>query len=437
MKTRAIVEYILAAVLVLILGSLAGWYFFLRTQTKTTVEQGTARGFGIAIPEGRANGDAPAGSARTDGAASAGQAAQRPSQLWQVEEKPTAGHAFIGGGSTLRLRYVDRAGGYVLDANPETGLRTRLTNTLLPKIYEAQFSENGHVTLRSVDTLGNITTFAGTVSTSTAASSASSSAMTLLGSYLPKNIVNLTTHPVSGALLYTVADTNGGAVVSSEWDGQKPKALFGSAILSWRPAISADGRIFLAQAASDGVPGYAYELRKDGTLNRLLGPTPGLVMRVRPGSKAETDALLWSQSARGELRLFVRVGQNTTAVQIPVRTTADKCAWVPDSASPSRKASDEQGKASSGTAGKDYVAYCGVPQGMAGQDFLDNWYRGAAHASDSLWRIDASACTAEMVFTPPSNTPIDIADIAVDGSGSFLAFTNAADKSLWLYRLVK
>ena len=416
MKTRAIIEYLLAAVLVLILGSLAGWYFFLRTQTKTTAEESSARGFGIAIPEGRAYGDAPAGSVRTDGAASAGQAAQRPSQLWRVEEKPTAGHAFIGGGSTLRLRYVDRAGGYVLDANPETGLHARLTNTLLPKIYEAQLSGTGHAILRSVDTLGNVTTFAGTVPTTTPSSSASSSTMTLLGSYLAKNIVSLSTHPVSGGLYYTVATTDGGALVSAEWDGQKPKALLQSAILSWRSSISEDGRIFLTQPAADGVPGYAYELKKDGALVRLLGPAPGLVMRVRTGSKTDADALLWSQSTRGELRLFVRVGPNVTTVQVPVRTTADKCAWLP---------------------GKDYVAYCGVPQGSTGQDFLDNWYRGAAHSSDSLWRIDASAGTAEMVFTPPSNTPIDIADIAVDDSGSFLAFTNAADKSLWLYRLVK
>lgn len=416
MKTRIIVEYLLAVVLVLILGGLAGWYFFLRTQTKDTAAQGAARGFGIAIPEGRANGDTPADSSRAETGTSSGQSAQRPAQLWQVEQKPTAGHMFIGSGSALRLRYAERANGYVFDAGPETGLRTRLTNTLLPKIYEAFFSENGHVSLRSVDSLDNITTFSGTVPSTSDAASSSPSSMTLLGSYLAKNIVNLSTQPVSGALLYTIADTGGGAVVSAEWDGEKPKTLFSSAILNWRPTTTGDGRAFLAQAAADGVPGYAYELKKDGTLTRLLGPVPGLVMRVRPKSEADTDALLWSQSTRGDLRLFVRVGQNATAVQIPVRTTADKCAW---------------------STGNDVVAYCGVPQGSAGQNFLDNWYRGAAHSSDALWRIDASAGTAEMIFTPPSNTPLDIENVVIDKTGEYIAFTNAVDKSLWLYRLTK
>lgn len=416
MKTRAIIEYLLAVVLVLMLGSLAGWYFFLRTQSRTTAEQSAARGFGVAIPEGRANGDAPAGDERAQTNASGKDASSRPAQLWQVEAAPTAGHAFIGSGDDLRLRYVVRAGGYVFDANPETGLRTRLTNTLIPKIYEAQMSENGHVFERSLDTQGNITTFAGTVSTSTDPSSASSSGMTLLGSYLAKNILTLSADPLSGALLYTVADASGSAALTADWDGQKVKTLFSSTILNWRPTALPDGRMFLAQAAADGVPGYGYELKKDGSMTRLLGPLPGLVMRVRPSAKGEPNALLWSQSARGELRLFVRVGESATAVQIPVRTTADKCAWLP---------------------GKELVAYCGVPQGTTGQNFLDTWYRGAAHSSDSLWRINASAGTAEMVFTPPSNTPIDIEDMVADRNGSALAFTNAADKSLWLFRLTK
>ncbi len=416
MKTRALIEYFVAVILVLILGSLTGWYFFLRTQTKTTVSESAARGFGISIPEGRANGDIPSGFSGTRGVASSGEQTQRPAQLWQVEEKPTAGHAFIGSGNSLRLRYIERAGGYVFDANTTTGLRTRLTNTLLPKIYEAHLSENGHVFERSIDTLGNITTFAGTVSTSTGASSASSSAMTLLGSYLPKNIVNLSVDPVSGALVYTMADAGGGAVVSADWDGQRAKTLFSSAILSWRPSVLSDGRVVLVQAAADGVAGYGYELKRDGTLSPLLGPVPGLVMRVRASSKGEPEALLWSQSTRGDLRLFVRAGQNSTTAQMSVRTTADKCVWL---------------------SGKDPVAYCGVPQGSPGQNFLDNWYRGGAHSSDSLWRVDAGAGTAELVFTPPANTPIDIEDITADRDGTYLAFTNAADKSLWLYRLVK
>lgn len=414
MKTRTIIEYLLAVITVLILGSLAGWYFFLRTQTQTTIRQNVARGFGAAIPEGNAGGSAVL---NTEAEKSSAQQGQRPPQLWHVQSKPIAGQRFVGSGTHVRLRYVERASGYVFEANPETGQVVRLTNTLMPKIYEAFLTENGHVYERSLDTAGNITTFVGTLSTSTDASSASSSSQTLLGSYLAKNIASMSADPRSGALFYLVKNSDDVVGVSADWNGEKQKTIFSSAIMSWQPTILGDGRIMLVQAAADSVPGYAYELKKDGTLSPLLGPIPGLTLRVRPASGAGApSATLWGQSLRGVMSLFVQVDRNTIAVELPIKTIADKCVW---------------------TLGKDLVAYCGVPQGSTGANFLDNWYRGAAHSSDALWRVDASAGTAEQLFTPPSNTSIDIESVSVDSGGNYITFTNAADKSLWLLRLTK
>ena len=436
MKTRTIVEYLVAAIIVMILGGLAGWYFFLRTQTETTIAQNIARGFGIAIPEGNPNGSISNASPNTETSATPAQPVQRPAQLWRVEARPTAGQLFIGSGKNLRLRYVERASGYVLEANPETGQIIRLTNTLMPKIYEALLSENGHVFERSLDTAGNISTFAGTISTSTDESGTSSSTKALVGLSLPKNILSVSANPLSGALLYVTRDSAGSVAASAEWNGEKQKVLFASTLVSWRPSILEDGRTFLVQAAADGVPGYGYELKSTGALNLLLGPIPGLVVRIRSSSTTTPEnALLWSQSSRGELRLFSRVGEDTTAMQIPVRTIADKCAWVPDPVRGATKGVNASGSEASNGARKDLVAYCGVPQGSTGQNFIDNWYRGATHSSDALWRIDASAGTAELIYTPSSNTPVDIENIAVDRGGNYITFMNAADKSLWLLRL--
>ncbi len=438
MKTRTIVEYLLAVIIVLILGGLAGWYFFLRTQTNTLNSQSVARGFGVSVPFGNADGGAlntPSPSSGTDWAQQNSPTntggGKRPPQLWQVASGPVAGKMFLGSGDEVRLRYVERASGYVFEANPETGKVTRLTNTLMPKIYEAYLTENGHVFERSLDAVGNITTFVGTISTTTETSDPSSRALT--GFNLTKNIVSMSVHPVSGALFYILRGSDGAIGVNAEWDGQKQKNIFGSVIMSWRPTTLEDGRIILVQAAADGVPGFAYEVKKDGTMSPLLGPIPGLTLRVRsvPGG----SALLWGLSDRGALSLFVQVSQNATPVRVPVRTTADKCAWAPDLHREST--SDSKAQSSLEVSGKDLVAYCGVPQGQPGQNFLDEWYRGAAHSSDALWRIDASAGTAEAVFTPPSDTSIDIENIAVDGGRNYITFTNAADKSLWLLRLEK
>jgi len=430
---QTIIEYILTVVLVLVLGGLAGWYFFLRSQTNTLKAEGAAKGFGAAIPLGDPYGSTPdkpdpfPSADRTLRDAQDGtRNGKSPAQLWQVDAKPVAGQIFAGSGNDVRLRYVERATGYVLEADPRTGQIMRLTNTLMPKIYEAFLTETGHVFERSLDTAGNITTFAGTISTTTDTTTGSS-ARTLTGSGLTKNIVSMSAHPVSGAIFYILRGPGGAIGVSSEWNGQKQKNIFGSVIVSWRPTVLQDGRIILAQAAADGVPGYAYELKKDGVLSRLLGPVPGLTIRVRPAlAKSAPSAVLWGQSTPGALKLFVQTAENATAVQLPIRTVADKCAWAPASA-----------KASSGTAGKELIAYCGVPQGQPAQNFLDEWYRGGTHSADTLWRVDAGAGTAELVYTPPSNTPVDIENMVIDDAGNFVAFTNAADKSLWLLRLAK
>ncbi len=464
MRLRTVIIYFLIGLIVLILGSLTGWYFFLRSQTETITTGDTARGYGTEAPQAAANGSNASGPSEstTDarqatsvpdnggffsglwsrmggaggatfspagiqfqestGRTSDTPAAQRPPQLWQVQKKPVAGLAFIGSGKNTRLRYADRASGYIFDADPETGLVVRLTNTLLPKTYEAFFG-GGHAVMRALDAEGNITTFVGTLASSTSVSGADASASALVGADLTKNIMRIAVEPVSGALFYIVRTATGVAGITSDWNGANQKRLFESAALHWNPIYLRDGRIVLTQAAADNAAGYAYELKGDGALLRLLPATAGLT--VLPHT---SGALLWSRSTSGAASLFVQTGTGASAAQLPIKTIAEKCAWSPE------PATRTSGSVASSTG---LVAYCGVPQGFVGQGFLDDWYQGASHFSDALWRVDASAGTSELVLTPPSNTPLDMAQMHADSDGRYITFVNAADKSLWVYRIEK
>ena len=167
----------------------------------------------------------------------------------------------------------------------------------------------------------------------------------------------------------------------------------------------------LVQRASDSVMGYAYEL-KNGSLVPVLRALPGLTMLPKSGSQA----LLYGTSAKGALSLFTRLSAITTASRLPITTIADKCVWAEGSAP---------------------TAYCAVPQTSPPEGFLDSWYRGEAHSSDALWRIDASAGSAELVFAPDSSISIDVENLSIDSSNRYVAFTNARDQSLWLLRLVQ
>ncbi len=462
MRTQTIITYALAATIILILGAFSGWYFFLKTQSREVLQEATARGY--RAPQGGSGvtgvsalkGTAPQtdfapkseagifsrllnsiiggeGTGVTDPASLDGftagisegptdeettlsvttgespvPAIKRPPQFSQIHNKPVAGLSFVQTRKGERLQYVERSSGYVFETDPETATTLRVTNTLLPKIQEAFFT-NGRIVQRSLNDSGDIVTIVGSISTSTGEGSTATESATLSNVSLAQNIMHITSNPKTGALFYLVREGLGTVGILSKWNGDEPKRIFTSVLPNWRSQWLSDGRIILTQAASDDTPGYAYEMTSSGVLSPLIRSIPGLTVLGREGG-----AFLYGQSSGGALTLFAHTQASSTMIRLPVRTIADKCVWLP---------------------GRSSVAYCGVPQGITARYFLDDWYRGATHSSDVLWRVDTNAGTAEILYAPEPGTSIDMENLTISRAGTHLAFMNAADKSLWLLRI--
>lgn len=403
MNSQSLLRYALVVLAVVIVGALAGWYFFLKSQTGTTNTLGAARGFNAQTPVGTFPGNPKFSGAEAGGRSEGVPASSSaPPQLWHIANTPVGGLGFATSTEGVRLLYAERASGYLFSADPANGGIARLTKSLMPKIYEALFASSGRVIERSLDDTGAITTYAGHIDAATSSS--------LTGVLLPNNIVALAADPKTARLVF-LRKQNGGVVgVVSRWDGSDQKQVFISALPDWRVWWLSDGRTVLAQKAADSLAGYAYVL-KNGAVEPLLGPLPGLTVLPR----ANSPALLYGASSGG-LSLFVRISATTTATRFSIATVADKCVWAP---------------------GSSLVAYCAVPQTATGAGFLDSWYRGEAHTSDALWRIDAGAGQAQLVFAPTSDISLDVVNPVMDDGGAYLAFMNAVDDSPWLLRLSK
>jgi uncharacterized membrane protein len=399
MKTRFIIGYALVAVAVIVLGALAGWFFFLRTQTTATSALNAARGFGAQTPSGTF------GTAASSFASSSAQTGTgtttKPPQLWHVTTTPVGGAGFATSTQGTHLRYAERATGYVFEADPTNSAIVRLTNTLMPKIYEAAFASQGRVIERSVGEGGIITTYAGRIDTSTSTP--------LTGTFLPTQIKAFAPNPSADQILYLEARRGGIVALTAAWNGGKQAQIFSSPLSDWRAWWLLDGRIIIAQKASDSLMGYAYTL-KSGASALLLGPLPGLTVLPRSGSQA----ILYGTSDTNGLALFARLSGTTTTMRLPIATAADKCVWAP---------------------GVSLVAYCAVPRVAPQPGFLGEWYRGEIHTSDAIWRVDASAGQARLIFAPASGAEVDVVNPVIDNSGTYLAFMNASDESLWLLRL--
>jgi hypothetical protein len=104
------------------------------------------------------------------------------------------------------------------------------------------------------------------------------------------------------------------------------------------------------------------------------------------------------------------------AIALPVATIADKCVWTANDAS----------------------IYCGIPTNLnASYSYPDDWYQGAAHFSDRMWKIDVAGRYAQLAldFSGAKAGNLDAEALAINPASSLLVFVNKNDGSLWGYSL--
>lgn len=433
----SLVTGIAAVLLVTILGGLAGWYAYLRTHATAIRASDTARGFtsgadflglgsggtsagGIlsanpGVTSGVGDSSATSSSSATstsrvdtlsDSLSATGEAvfsaATPPTtpRFWKAGKTPVAGFAFVTVNGHPLLQYVERATGNIFSMDPWSGNTERLTNTLHPKTAEAYFADSA-VIERSLSEKG-IETVTGTIGR-TATTSA------YIFSALENNILSAAANPSLNGILYVRPNGSGSDIVMAAADGSRQKVIYSSPLSNWKTFLI-PGHTIIAQRPGDGIPGYAFEVTKNG-LKRILGDIPGLEILPR----ASSTALIWSSSSAEGTRLFTQPNATSTAVQVSLRTYAEKCAWAPQDGS--------------------LTAYCAVPHGALPRGFLDQWHQGASFTSDAFWQVDASAGSSQALYT--SDDDVDVRNPQVDQTGTFLAFINGRDDSLWVLRIHK
>ena len=412
-KTTTILRYALVALAISIVIGLAWWYFFLNAKGAAVEEADAGRGAGLNAPSfGSAIGstyDNILSSLATLAGNTDGEETTTPPRLSQVSKTPTAGLGFTGNSTSTALRFVERSTGYVLEVEPKTGVVARLTNTLIPRVYEAEVARDGRVIERFLDgNSGAVATILGSIPA--ASSTAGDTLRALVQTRLPDGIRSIAFAPEGKEVFYIAPDTADGAVgVRAASDGTKPQEIFSSPILGWQANWLQDGRIILVQNASDGVLGHAYELGKGGSLSPLVSPTPGLTILARTSS----SALIFGASSGSSLTLSAQLDKKSSISALPLRTVADKCVWSPS---------------------EQFIVFCAVPQRPTPANFLDLWHRGEVHTADAWWRVDMSAGSTELLYSS-GDIMLDVENPAIDDEGDYIAFMNAVDKSLWLLRV--
>lgn len=426
--TASLIKYLISVVVVAAILGLGGWYLYLRTQSGGVRSEEEGRGFGIETPSftGSAGNTYENIQQFVSGNPLQNKAARGapPPQLWHVTFNPVAGADFVQTSDGEELYFVERASGNVFAADILSGEIERLTNTLIPKVYKAAFSQDGGVVFHTLNQYGRMTLFTGVVVPPTQTDEVTGSESltqvgALEGQFFGAATPSFAVDPDARHIVYLRRSPDNGWVgVRRAWDGTGEKTLFETGMYGWRMYWLHDDRLVVSQSAADNVPGYAYEVGKGGVLKPLLRDIPGLVIAPR----LDLQSILFSSSKDGSLALFAKNGD--TIVPIPLKTVADKCVWapIPDANLP-RDAKPT----------KTLIAYCAVPQELAKGDILNNWYKGRYHTVDAWWRVDASTGVVEQLTLP--SEAIDVENPSINKSGTALSFMNYSDKSLWVLQI--
>src|SRR3989344_3405356 len=250
-----ILQFILAALIVVILGGLAGWYYFVQREIRETGQIDAARGLG-AVPSfsGSTGSNSAnfAGGPVGEGAVSSERDGQKAPRLWRITRNPVAGFGFAG--NTNEVFFAEMSTGNVLRADPATSAIVRLTNTLFPKTFDAEFARDGSVVLRLIGESGAAQAFAGILSTSTLSVDSTTTPMALSGVFLPSGITDLEIREPH-ALVFLQENPGGATVIESDWRGASQKKLLTSHLSSWRLHLRG-GTLYLVQEPSDGAVGF-------------------------------------------------------------------------------------------------------------------------------------------------------------------------------------
>ncbi|MHB1163247.1 MAG: hypothetical protein ACYCZZ_01840 [Minisyncoccota bacterium] len=301
----------------------------------------------------------------------------------------------------VAVNYIERQSGNIFSYLTSTKALTRINNKTVPGIQSAAWLPDASAAF--VRYLSG-TDFS-TVNTYSLAATSSA------GFFLPQNLSGVAV--TAAGVLSLASGVNGSAVSLSHIDGSHTENLFTTPLTQVRASFAGKNQYLVFSKPSAALPGDAFLVSSAGSFSRVAGPLTGLVALASPSGKWVLVSYTQNNSTMQMELVNVATG---AALPLPVATIADKCVWTSD----------------------DAAIYCGIPLNPdTSHVYPDDWYQGAAHFSDRIWKIDVTGRYAQLVldFSQTNKGALDATALAINPASTVLVFINKNDGSLWSYSL--
>lgn len=392
----------IAAVVLVILGLGVAAYFYFFTGT---ADIAVAPAGSTSLPV--AGQGTPVTEATTTTSLSPGTPTTISARLVQISKGPVVpGEVVVDAVSDVSVQYIERQSGNVYSYLTRTKTITRTSNRTVPGIQSASWLPNASLAfvryLSGAD-FSTINTYALPVNGSLPAQAGG-------GFFLPQNLSDIAV--ASTSILTLSSGVNGSAASLARTDGSRSLEVFTTPLSSLRVSFAGKSQYLAYTKPSATLPGDAFLVDATGHFSRVAGPHNGLVALASPSGKFVLVSYILNTVMQMNL---VNTATGET-ISLPVATIADKCVWGLD----------------------DSVIYCGIPVSPSPNfSYPDDWYQGAAHFSDRIWKIQISSRYAQLVldFSKENQGPVDVEALAINPAGTVLVFINKNDGSLWSYSL--
>lgn len=306
------------------------------------------------------------------------------------------------------VMYVDRATGNIYEINPDGTERNRISNTTIPKIFEADFSSTGdnfvfrYLTID--DGVESVRNFLAGLSSEDSASTTPS----VEGIFLPADISSAVISPEENKIFYTYRQGEKTIGVTADFENKNKKQIFSSSFGEWNISWPAKNIITLLTKPSGTADGFFYSLdAKTGKFTKILGGIKGLGAIMDNSG----ENVLYNESGQNTIITRSYNIKTSESSEFPLSTLAEKCVFSYDSV---------------------YV-YCGVPGIVPSALYPDDWYQGLVSFTDLIWMVNLSDGNTELIAG--ASDDFDLTNLFLSSNEDYLFFINKKDSSLWSLRV--
>lgn len=303
------------------------------------------------------------------------------------------------------IRYIERATGHIYETSTTTSTVTRISNTTLPKIYEASFTENGN-SLLIRDLVGG-TDVIRTRYAVLAYATTTDSEQSLITTDVTPGITQMAVSPLKDRVFSILSEGVTGFV--SKIDGGGKQTLLDIPFREWLVSWPENKTIVVTTKPTGFYPGYAYTINTDTrAFTRILGGINGLTTLMSP----DTTKVIYSESSSGSFNLFLLDRRTGTKSNLGVKTFPEKCVWA-------KTAKD--------------ILYCSVPEDVAFNTYPDVWYQGKISFSDSIWSINITTGEKRLLskIQDEMGEIVDAQSITISKNDDYLLFIDKNTLQLW------